>query len=332
MKKNIGKQNKTLKRCITLTDALNYQVCDTIVAANALNMYEKLKLRAKCRKYYNDNLPIVDGNNVNNNLVSFLTEQVNLYIQGVNSSQITKHGRCKAVDLELLQNIVHKSDGNNSTLKNITCKYNKKQNIVPISKSTISLRLRRRLNYSYRKIRLRNIKIKGQKYKYELLLYYLRYMDAVSNNDLLIWMDESSFNDRNTQVKSWQKKHCETHVHFDSGRVKSVSVMSAVTIKDCILSHYNTFSNDSNNFISFVKDLVQKLLNDISTNDLYNNGRCHLLLDNARIHRSDESIEYLKSTKLKVSFLPTYSPMLNNVELYWNKIKSHTRKYIYNDT
>lgn len=120
-------------------------------------------------------------------------------------------------------------------------------------------------------------------------------------------------------------------MHYDKGRVKSVSVTSALTLKDCILTHYNTCSNDSTDFIRFVKELVECLSTDQATKDLYTDGRCHLILDNARIHRSDISVEYIKSTRLRVTHLPTYSPMINNVELYWNKLKSHTRKYVYTD-
>ena len=332
MEKDIDHEITNVKKGITLSDALGYRVCDTIVAASALTMYGALKLKAACRRHYKDYLMTLDVPEISNSLASYLTDQANKYVDRVNTSQVTKHGRTKEVDFKLLESVVHKTDGNNSTIKNITCMYNKRKRSMAVCKSTIAIRLRRRLDFSYRKIKIRNVKVKGTKYKKELLLYYARHIDALRKGDWMISMDESSFNDRNAEVKSWQKKNCQTHVHYDKGRVKSVSVMSAVTSKDCILTHYNTRSNDSGHFIDFVKELVLTLMQDPSTEELYTGGRCHLILDNARIHRSEESIGYLKSTRLQVTYLPTYSPMLNNVELYWGKIKSHTRKYIYNDT
>lgn len=332
MEKDIDHKCVNSRKGITLGDALGYRVCDTIVAANALTLSSKFKLKDACKKHYADHIASNDLDNSNLNMISFLTDKANTYLQGINKSQVTKSGRVKDVDMILLASITNKANGNNSTVKNITYRYNKCMKSIPVSRSTIYLRLKRRLDYSYRKIRVRNSKVKKAKYRMEVLLYYLRYMDALRKGDLLIWMDESSFNDRNAEVKSWQKKHCQTRMHYDKGRIKSVSVMSALTLKDCILTHYNTSTNNSEAFIRFVKELIERLSHDETTKDLYINGRCHLILDNARIHRSDISSEYIRSTCLRITYLPTYSPMINNVELYWNKLKAHTRKYVYNDT
>ncbi len=49
-----------------------------------------------------------------------------------------------------------------------------------------------------------------------------------------------------------------------------------------------------------------------------------IVIDNAPVHRSqefDEKIQEWEELGLKVYFLPTYCPMLNKIEMLWEKIK-----------
>jgi len=49
-----------------------------------------------------------------------------------------------------------------------------------------------------------------------------------------------------------------------------------------------------------------------------------IVIDNAPIHRSEEFEEKIQEWEklgLKVYFLPTYCPMLNKIEMLWEKIK-----------
>lgn len=156
-----------VKKGITLNDALGYRYCDTIVAASALTLSTKLKLKTVCKKHYADHLATIGVDNSNTYMINFLTGKAKEYLQGISRSQVTKHGRTKEVDMALLESVAYKTDGNNSTLKNITHRYNKRMKGVSVSKSTIYLRLKRRLNFSYRKIRIRNSKVKKLKYRWK---------------------------------------------------------------------------------------------------------------------------------------------------------------------
>ena len=53
----------------------------------------------------------------------------------------------------------------------------------------------------------------------------------------------------------------------------------------------------------------------------------HVILDNARYHYSWEVKEYLESSRVKLVFLPSYSPNLNLIERLWKFFKS---KVLYN--
>lgn len=50
----------------------------------------------------------------------------------------------------------------------------------------------------------------------------------------------------------------------------------------------------------------------------------HLILDNAGYHKSAEFLEFLATTKIKLHYLPPYSPNLNPVERLWKIMHENT--------
>jgi transposase len=48
-----------------------------------------------------------------------------------------------------------------------------------------------------------------------------------------------------------------------------------------------------------------------------------VICDNARHYRSKQVNEYLKDSKIKLIFLPPYSPNLNLIERYWKYFKKN---------
>lgn len=53
----------------------------------------------------------------------------------------------------------------------------------------------------------------------------------------------------------------------------------------------------------------------------------HVFCDNARYYRNKAVIEYLKTSKIRLHFLPPYSPNLNPIERLWKWMKE---RVIYN--
>ena len=83
---------------------------------------------------------------------------------------------------------------------------------------------------------------------------------------------------------------------------------------------------------------VTKIINKLSTLLIdkhklkydYMNGKVVIVLDNAKIHKTDDVKDAIKLSKLKILFLPPYSPMFNTIELVFNVMKKafYNRTYV----
>ncbi|MDB2614410.1 IS630 family transposase [Chlamydiales bacterium] len=58
-----------------------------------------------------------------------------------------------------------------------------------------------------------------------------------------------------------------------------------------------------------------------------NKSKVHLICDNARYYKNKEVTAYLATSKIKIHFLPPYSPNLNPIERLW---KFRNEQVIYN--
>src|SRR3990167_9319593 len=55
-----------------------------------------------------------------------------------------------------------------------------------------------------------------------------------------------------------------------------------------------------------------------------NASAIHLILDNAGYHRSEEFLKFIATTKIKIHYLPPYSPNLNPIERLWKIMHENT--------
>jgi transposase len=99
-----------------------------------------------------------------------------------------------------------------------------------------------------------------------------------------------------------------------TGERDSVNMISAITPRGVLTFETYRGSVTSAVFIEF----LEKLLDDAST-------PVYVIVDNASQHTANAVTEYVATTKgrLKIFFLPAYSPELNPDEWVWQNIKNH---------
>lgn len=94
-------------------------------------------------------------------------------------------------------------------------------------------------------------------------------------------------------------------------RVNLISAISARGVLRFMITEENVTASV---FIEFLKRLIHK-----------SERHVFLIVDNHAVHRSREVCEFVKATngRLKLFFLPPYSPELNPDEHVWNYLKNH---------
>lgn len=136
---------------------------------------------------------------------------------------------------------------------------------------------------------------------------------AKKHNAEIFFGDESSVRSDYHSGTTWAPVG-KTPVVKTTARRHKVNLISAISPKGAMRFMATEGSVTAPVFIQFLKRLICKAPRPV-----------FLILDNHSVHRSSEVREFVKSTngKLRLFFLPPYSPELNPDEHVWNYLKNH---------
>lgn len=134
----------------------------------------------------------------------------------------------------------------------------------------------------------------------------------------LYFADESSVRSDYHSGTTWGLKG-KTPVVSKSGSRFKVNMISAISTRGDLRFMAFEGSMNSERFIRFLRRLIHNASKPV-----------FLVLDNHSVHRSNKVKTFVESTrgKLKLFFLPPYSPELNPDELVWNNMKRTISKQV----
>jgi transposase len=132
----------------------------------------------------------------------------------------------------------------------------------------------------------------------------------------IFFEDEAGFRSTDNKGKTWGIKG-QTPIVKVTGQRYSINSISAVNMKGVLRFMIYKGNFGSELFIEFLKRLLLNQKRSIS-----------LIVDGHRVHKSKKVKEFVASTKgkLKIYYLPPYSPELNPDEQVWNSAKSKLSK------
>jgi len=150
---------------------------------------------------------------------------------------------------------------------------------------------------------------------------YQRLKGILGPNDELHFLDAVHPEYQSQAACGWIKKgECKTLQ--TTGKQKRLHLVGALNLKDMnvMVREYDTIDTDA--IIRFFTDLE-------STKTL---GEIHIILDNAAAHKNSKLAEYLKRSRIRLHYLPPYSPNLNPIERLWKIFRETTLYNRYFDT
>lgn len=215
---------------------------------------------------------------------------------------------CDALSAELEQNIYLNTK---SICEYVFAKFNTKYSISGMTA------LLHRLGYVYKKPKLvpANPDEDAQEY---FLQEYIRFMKNKRENDAVFFVDAVHPTWNSMATYGWMKKGMIRELKSNSGRekVNIHGAMNAETFETTIISSESNVNSDSTIALFEALETTYKLAANI-----------YVILDNARYHFSASVMEYVATSRIKMIFLPSYSPELNLIERLWKVFKKNV---IYN--
>jgi transposase len=193
--------------------------------------------------------------------------------------------------------------------------YIKKRYRVEYSPSGVK-ELLHRLNFVYKKPKHVPGKLDPAAQK-EFVAKYRRLRKTKGKNDPVYFADGCHPQFNSIPAFGWIRRGVDKELKSNSGRQR-VNINGAVDIDS--LETVTDFS-DSVNSQSTIR-LFKKL--ELKHPDA---EKIHVIADNARYYKSKAVKEYLKHSRIKVHFLPGYSPNLNLIERLWKFFK---KEILYN--
>ena len=141
-------------------------------------------------------------------------------------------------------------------------------------------------------------------------------------NDPVYFADATHPQHNSVPSYGWIKKGKEKELKANCGRQR-VNINGAIDIEtlEPVTGFYDTINAQS------ALDLFRKIEAKHPTAKVI-----YIIIDNARYYRSRWLNEKLKGTKIKLIFLPPYSPNLNLIERYWKFFKKMVLNNCYYET
>lgn len=134
---------------------------------------------------------------------------------------------------------------------------------------------------------------------------------AKKERAVILFEDEASVSLNPTVGKTWAKISRTPSIRTSSSR-GSISIMSAISPSGRL---YFTLPKGNINSDAFIK-FTKQILNEIPRKKIY------MVVDNCSSHRSKKTSDFIReSGRIKLCFLPSYSPDFNPDELTWATLK-----------
>lgn len=282
------------------------------------NDYKPLNNEIKLLEdYIFNNRKYIHSNEENNNIISILPT----FAKAI--SNLKKLPKLINPIHQNIKEIFEENRKNNckNSISKIREIYAKKYDKI-LSIKTIHRIMRNKLLLNFKKSILKPKKLDNLIYKKMSFLFIKCIIRAINLNFRLIFIDESYFKIKNNNFRFWQDKN--DPCHYGNENNNKSNFLLAIGIDEIIHYKFTSQNTNSNLFIDFFKEIIQK----ISNNDL---KKVIFIMDNLTSHCTDNFKKLIIKNSLKVIYTVPYESSYNPIELAFRSIKLFTYKNIYNN-
>jgi transposase len=149
----------------------------------------------------------------------------------------------------------------------------------------------------------------------EFIKIYEKLKAEVPAKEPIVFMDSVHPTMETKTTSGWIRKGKDKQIFTTASRTR-LNITGAINLKTMKVTHdeYETINGETT--ISFLKTLKK---------DYPKAPLIHVILDQSGYHRSEDVQLYAKAHRIKIHFLPSYSPNLNPIERLWKVMNEHAR-------
>lgn len=232
------------------------------------------------------------------------------------------------INKEIILKIIDSNPNKNISIKFIREEYSKLNGSAPFGITTLRIFMRNKLGFRYRKSQFKSSRREENRNTIMSHIFYKKMLDLLSRNAYLIYIDESSFNDNRSYYKSWycpEKSSSKT----DTGRFLSTTIIMAISEDGIELCHKSFKTNKHTEFISFLKELNQKINDKVNEMDMIEKRSIVYCFDNATIHIHPNVLKFIEDNNLEVVTGIPYTPEINPIEFVFGDMKKLHYKRVF---
>ncbi len=221
-------------------------------------------------------------------------------------------GGSPKLPIEYLKVFISELESNIYLSTKSICEYVKREFNIDYSISGMTALLHR-LGYVYKKPKVvpGNANEDAQEY---FLNEYLQFMKNKKETEAVFFVDAVHPTWNSLAAYGWIKKASVRELKSNSGRDRFNihGAMNSETFETTIISIESNIDSDSTIFLFQALESIYPLTSAI-----------YVILDNAKYHFSKLVQEYVNNSRVKLVFLPSYSPELNLIERLWRVFKKN---------
>lgn len=173
-----------------------------------------------------------------------------------------------------------------------------------------------RMGFVYKKPKVVPGKADTEKQK-EFIDFYNKLKSEKADNDPIYFMDGTHPQHNSVAAYGWIKKGTNKEIKSNTGRAR-ININGAINIKNLKASVHFGDSINAQSTVHLFKKIERTNVNACAI---------YVIADNARYYNCKFVTDYLENSKIKLIFLPPYSPNLNLIERLW---KHFRKKILYN--
>lgn len=133
----------------------------------------------------------------------------------------------------------------------------------------------------------------------------------------LVFLDESGCQRGMIRRIAWRRAGSAVIGKSTRNRGTVTTILSALSVRGIVATMFGEGATTGEVFLAFLRDV---LLPELTAGDV-------VVMDNLGAHHAGEVVDILHAAKIRVIFLPPYSPELNPIEEAWSKLKTAVRSW-----